>query len=213
VSNRIKKDLSNDNILIQPPILSSIDYKNLDDAVSSSDLPLVFNAHGKLNTKKITIGMVGDTASRKNPDMFPVLAQLFPQYNFLWIGGEKNYFQKAKNFYHIPYTHTPYLYYRYLDYLLLTSKEDPCPYVVLENLYMNNKVITFKNNIYTNHNSSLLKDLYYEFDGEVSLDNAQHMINEHVKEKNTIKTQTNGKEYILNHFQNFHDTFLNIFIK
>jgi hypothetical protein len=86
-----------------------------------------------------------------------------------------------------------------LDYFILFSVVDPCPYVVLENLYLGNNVLTFKDNIYTNHKCKLLKDIYFEFDGEINEQNAISFI----KEKCLLKTNRqnkNGKKYIEENF-------------
>ena len=93
------------------------------------------------------------------------------------------------------------------DYFMLFSKQDPCPYVVLENLYINNKTITFKENIYTSHNSDLLDDLYFEYDGEISIDSASFMIENNAKEK-ANRNNDNGKKYVLENFSEIKKEFL-----
>jgi hypothetical protein len=65
-------------------------------------------------------------------------------------------------------------------------------------LYVNNKVITFKNNIYTDHKCEQTKDIYFEFDGEVSLENLCKVIDQQVVEKTNRKG--NGKKYIIDNF-------------
>ena len=71
--------------------------------------------------------------------------------------------EKLKNLYWIPNTKNPYKYFKKLDYFFLTSKSDPCPIVVLENLYLNNKIIVLKNNIHTKHSVKKLEN-YIEID-------------------------------------------------
>jgi hypothetical protein len=126
------------------------------------------------------------------------VSKLYPQYNFLWVGGVEGFFPKIDNLYHVPLVKLPFIYYKLMDYFILFSQEDPCPYVVLENLYVNNKVITFKDNIYTDHKCDQTKDIYFEFNGEVSIENLCKAIDEKVIEKtNRIG---NGKKYIMDNF-------------
>jgi hypothetical protein len=71
--------------------------------------------------------------------------------------------------------------------------------VVLENLYINNKVVTFKENIYTDHKCEMLDDLYFEYDGEVSLESVSYMIENHATEK-AKRVTDEGRKYIKKKF-------------
>jgi hypothetical protein len=200
VSERIQKEFEDKHKHkpeIQPPIFLD-ETLELIDKEFSKESPKVSNHKGDIDLSKITIGMCGQTDNRKNPGLFAEVSKLYPQYNFLWVGGDDGYFTEIDNLYHIPVVQLPFVYYKLMDYFILFSQEDPCPYVVLENLYINNKVITFKDNIYTDHKNKIIEDLYFEFDGEVSIENLRKVIDERVIEKtNRIG---NGKKYIIDNF-------------
>jgi hypothetical protein len=200
VSKRIQKefeDQCNHKPKIQPPIFLD-ETLELIDKEFNKKLPKVSNSKGDMDLSKITIGMCGQTETRKNPELFEAVSKLYPQYNFLWIGGEKGHFTDSHNLYHVPVVQFPFVYYKLIDYFILFSQEDPCPYVVLENLYVNNKVITFKDNIYTDHKCEQTKDIYFEFDGKVSLENLCKVIDHQVIEKTNRKG--NGKKYVIDNF-------------
>ena len=121
------------------------------------------------NNNKITIGMGGQISDRKNFGLFYKLAIACPDYEFLWVGGDKDWksdFHRLynhepeilDNFTHVPYTKNPYPYFSNLDYFFLTSKNDPCPIVVLENLILDNRVIVIKDHIFYQHDKSVLKE-------------------------------------------------------
>jgi hypothetical protein len=200
VSERIQKEFQ-DKYYHKPEIQRPIfldETLELIDKEFQKDSPKVSNNKGDMDFSKITIGMCGQTEPRKNPSLFAEISKLYPEYNFLWVGGEEGYFAEIDNLYHIPVVQLPFVYYKLIDYFILFSQEDPCPYVVLENLYLNNKVITFKDNIYTDHKCEQTKDIYFEFDGEVSIENLCKVIDERVVEKtNRIG---NGKKYIIDNF-------------
>jgi len=158
------------------------------------------NLNGLINKNKITIGMCGSLTERKNYRLFVEVAKELQDFNFLWVGGTESIEDKSiPNLYHIKDTKRPHTYYKYMDYFVLFSKQDPCPYVVLENLYMGNKVLTFKENIYTDHKCDLLKDIYFEFDGEINMENAVNFIKEICLNK-ADRSNLNGKLYIENNF-------------
>jgi hypothetical protein len=212
VSKRIQKefeDQHNHKPKIQPPIFLN-ETLDLIEREFNQELPKVSNFKGEIDNSRITIGMCGQTETRKNPELFKEVSILCPQYNFLWVGGEEAYFSGIDNLYHVPLVQFPFVYYKLMDYFILFSKEDPCPYVVLENLYINNKVITFKNNIYTDHKNKLTEDIYFEFDGEVSVETIKQAIDENVKYK--ANRTGNGKEYILQNFTQLNTNLLEKFI-
>lgn len=183
---------------IQPPIFLQETF-DIIDREFKKDIPVVLNKKGKIDESKITIGMCGSLDSRKNPKLFFDTSIKYPNYNFLWIGGtDASRLPEGHNIYHVPMTPLPFVYYKLIDYFILFSKDDPCPYVVLENLYLNNKVITFKENIYTDHKCEELKNFYFEFDGNISLESVSYMIDNFVKEK--ANRSFGGKDYIKNNF-------------
>lgn len=175
VSETIKqeflKNINFKNIDIFPPFISlnkqnqikSLYKINHDDKTLSD-----------LDRSKITIGMCGDISDRKNILLFIKLAINHPNYNFIWVGGKNlmnikhsldvdNNYPVPNNFYWVPITDNPYQYFKIFDYFFLTSKEDPCPIVILENLLLNHKIIVIKNNIKTQHIKELLEN-YIEID-------------------------------------------------
>lgn len=183
--------------MIQPPFLTE-DIMSLIDGCEANYH--VSNQFGSMDNKKITIGMSGALNSRKNPELFAKLANEFSEYNFVWIGGSKFETElPVRNLYHVKNTLMPFEYYKALDYFLLTSTIDPCPYVVLENLYINNKVITFKPNIYTDHTLGDLGGLYFESADAVGFDSGVAAISRYVTGKKN-KIDYRGKEYVLNNF-------------
>ena len=170
----------------------------------------VKNLNGPLNKNKITIGMCGSLTERKNYRLFIEAAKELKDFNFLWVGGSETIESKEiPNLYHIKDTKRPHSYYKHMDYFVLFSKQDPCPYVVLENLFMGNKVLTFKENIYTDHKCDLLKDIYFEFDGEINLDNAIEFIQKICLNKADRSSQ-NGKTYIEQNFTKLIDDMSNL---
>jgi hypothetical protein len=205
VSKRIQKEFEDKykhKPEIQPPILLNEALELIDEEFGK-ELPKVSNHKGEMDLSKITIGMCGQTEPRKNPGLFAEVSKSYPQYNFLWVGGERGHFAEIDNLYHIPVVQLPFVYYKLMDYFMLFSQEDPCPYVVLENLYVNNKVIAFRNNIYTDHKCEQTKDIYFEFEGRVSIGSIKYMINKHVSEK--AKRNGGGKEYVRNNFTKIND--------
>jgi hypothetical protein len=210
VSKRIQKEFEykhKHKPEIQPPIFLA-ETLELIDREFNKELPEVLNHKGHMDRSKITIGMCGQTETRKNPKLFEEVSKLYPDYNFLWVGGEEGHFAEIDNLYHVPVVQLPFIYYKLIDYFVLFSEEDPCPYVVIENLYVNNKVITFKDNIYTDHKCEQTKDIYFEFEGSVSAKSVQYMIDKHVSEK--AKRNGKGKDYVKDGFSNINYNLTNI---
>lgn len=182
------------------PFLESLDF-----ILQNADLPIdkmqIKNKSGVIDTTKIIIGMCGQITSRKNNELFIEMSEVFPDYNFLWIGGnDGSVFDNYDNIYYIPFENNPYKYFKQLiDYFILFSLHDPCPYVVLENILLSSNIITFSDNIYTDHKNELTKDFYFEYDGSINNETCVDAINKFVKNKKTIK-YTGGKKYIENNF-------------
>jgi len=191
---------------VQPPIISReiLDLIDVEFCKPAS----VSNHAGEIDRSKITIGMCGNLSDRKNYKLFIELAENLNQYNFLWVGGDHDVDCASDNFYHVKNVNLPYKYYSLMDYFLLTSKEDPCPYVILESLYVNNRVLTFRDNIYTDHKHPLLEGIYFEYPGAIDLVTAtEHIMANAVKKAD--KTSTSGSEYILKYFSSFGDELFN----
>jgi glycosyltransferase involved in cell wall biosynthesis len=191
---------------VQPPIISNETLKLID--IEFAKQSCVKNYLGELQTDKITIGMCGSLTTRKNYKLFIELAENLKQFNFLWVGGHQDVGEDVDNFYHVKNVELPYRYYNLMDYFILCSTEDPCPYVVLENLYVGNKVLTFEKNIYTRHDKVFLTGQLFEFPGEISYENAYKHIVANCKSKKTADTLNYGRDYILNNYVNFKQEYL-----
>lgn len=180
--------------LVQTPILPQF-LRDKMDLVGSE----------KINTDKIVIGMSGLSCSRKNYNLFLEIAKQLKQYKFIWVGGDS--VNDEDNVTHIPATINPYRYYRTFDYFVLFSEYEPFGNVVIENLYLGNKVLTFRDNIFYRHNDPLLKDIYFEYPGKISLHSLKTHILEYCTEKKTVAL-VSGKDYVEKNFSNYNQTFI-----
>lgn len=140
--------------------------------------------------------------------MFIEVAGKLSQYNFVWIGGEQIPQATPINFFHVPYTEYPFKYYTLLDYFVLFSEHEPFGNVVTENLYIGNKVLTFRDNIYVEHN---IKDQYFEYPGKINLNNAIKHIIENCTQKKAYNTDLSGKEYVIKNYSDYTEEFKRIF--
>lgn len=212
VSKRIREQYEQKNSfspLVQPPVLTKKIMELIDKEIKKE--VILSNKYGSIDLEKIAIGMCGQIDERKNPTLFLEVAKKNRKYNFIWVGGDVDMFENEPNIYHVKTVDLPFKYYMLFDYFILFSLQDPCPYVVLENIYVNNKIITFKDNIYTDHNCELLKNSYFEYDGEVSLDSVCYMIEKHVKEK-AKRTISNGKIYVKKNFTSIDKKLIDVLI-
>lgn len=182
--------------------------QNIDELLSLSeervDTDTICNSHGVMSQDTITICMCGQVSERKNTRLFIQVAEAFPQYNFLWIGGDKKQLcdtESTPNLYHIPYTVNPFKYYKQVvDYFILFSKYDPCPYVILENILLETNIITFSENIYTDHKHELTEGFYHEVQGSISYDLCKDAIHAFVHGKKLPGVTGNGLTYIRERF-------------
>lgn len=104
----------------------------------------------------ITVVGVGAFTYRKGVDMFIRLAADLKHrgadLHFVWVGGEAGPLNPLRNlrqsfahvFTHVEETSNPYPYVAHADILLLPSREDPFPLVVLEALSLGKPVIAFR---------------------------------------------------------------------
>jgi lipopolysaccharide biosynthesis glycosyltransferase len=104
------------------------------------------------------VAMCGGLDARKNPAVFRAAAALAPELHFLWIGGaqkdaEAQLLDPAlPNLSHVPATENPHWIFRNVaDVFALTSLADPCPYVVLEALFLGLPCAVFEDAIFTRH--------------------------------------------------------------
>lgn len=211
VAEKIKQQFLKENcknISLFPPF---IDKEKIYRIKSLSKVKTeIKNEFRRIDDKKIIIGMSGSISFRKNFLLFYELSKNFPEYEFLWIGGEKDWkkeasmlfsnerFEELSNFFYIPYTNNPYKYLSKIDYFFLTSKNDPCPIVVLEALLLNKNIITIENTIFYDHSKYLDKDNYIIID---SINNNKDILKKFKKlslSKN-IKNEF-GENYIFKNF-------------
>jgi glycosyltransferase involved in cell wall biosynthesis len=222
VSNKIRDEYrvvtDHQPIQIQPPfhdrttwesILRKSMYRVHHDAIRNSEGEI-------MPPGKTVIGMSGQLSERKNPGLFRQCAKRFPQHNFMWIGGDREkgvrQFAGVPNVFHIPNSTNPYQYFKMLDYFVLFSTVDPCPFVVIEALFLNITVVTFFDNMYYNHGlfSSSIGLLYKEYPGSISVESfSQVMKLLGPPHKNTGV----GREYVLANFSEIRPEFIEEFSK
>lgn len=191
---------------VQPPIISK-ETLNLMD-VEFCKPASAQNNFGEIKSDKITIGMCGSLSDRKNYKLFLDLAKNLKQFNFLWVGGSFDVGADIENFYHVKNVELPYKYYNLMDYFILCSTVDPCPYVVLENLYLGNRVLTFEKNIYTRHNREILAGQLFESASAIDYDSAcSHIINTCTSKKEPRPLKM-GRDYTLQHYAEFNQEFI-----
>jgi hypothetical protein len=182
---------------IQPPFI--ININNILE-LSKEVIEPIYNNYNNFDKNKITIGMCGQITDRKNYKLFIEMSLIFSYYNFLWIGDTNPVFDEYKNIYHIKSTHNPYKYFKQiLDYFILFSLEDPCPYVILENILLESNIIVFKNNIYYHHTHESLKNILINHEGNINKTTCIEAINKYVNCKKN-NNEPNGYNYIKNYF-------------
>jgi len=190
---------------VQTPILPGFIKTSIDlDYTRSTDLM-------NLDLSKITLGMCGSIGARKNIGLFLDVAQSLPEYNFVWIGGHEGLGTNLKNVHHIKEVVYPYRYYKLLDCFVLFSEHEPFGNVVIENLYLNNKVLTFRDNVYYDFKDELTKNNYFEYPGKISTATAiKHILTHAVAKKETTNnyTQSSAHRYVINNFTEYKEDFL-----
>lgn len=188
---------------VQTPILPAFIQTSID-----LDYSRIVDVSG-LSLSKITIGMCGSIGARKNTQLFLEVAEKMAEYNFIWIGGDTLQ-TTLSNVYHAEETAYPYKYYKLLDYFVLFSEHEPFGNVVIENLYLNNKVLTFRDNVYYDFKDELTKDNYFEYPGRISIDTAIEHISEKAKYKklSTKYKGTDANSYVVKNFTNYKEDFL-----
>ena len=146
---KTEKLFINKKILLIKPFLSSEKMNNIDRLskinIINSDINL------NLIKKKIVFAMIGNKSERKGYDIFINIAKIMDKFNFLWIGDDIDLTINIKNLFQIKHTSNTYKYYQIIDYLLVTSREDPCPIIMLESMYLKTPCFFLKNNIKYDH--------------------------------------------------------------
>jgi hypothetical protein len=194
VSDNIKKQLlekTNDfNISIFTPFLAKDKLEEINNNINDKSINHIFDS------KRIVFAMCGTQDSRKGYDIFINIARNMPQHDFIWIGGEYDSTNPLNNFTQICNTKNPYKYINKIDYLLVTSRSDPCPYVILEALYLNIPCIVLDKNITYEHTVNV--NYYVIKDHENDYNNIIHYLQNNIALKKN--THCNSKDYILENF-------------
>ena len=131
------------------------------------------------------------------------LFTLFPEYNFLWIGGHKiiKKIDNLENFLKITNVINPYKYFRkHFDYFLLTSIYDVCPYVIIENILLETKIITFEDSVFFDFKHRLTKRIYLEKEGNINLNESVKLLRNMKIEKKKNILNGNGYKYVKSRF-------------
>jgi hypothetical protein len=105
----------------------------------------------------IIFGMFGKNNYENGYDIFINLVKNSPQFNFLWIGGEKDSNFFADNYVQICNCIDVYKYINYVDYLLITCR-NKTPRVIYKALYSNCHCIVLENKMTQN----LMTDGFYK---------------------------------------------------
>ena len=172
VSDRIAKMYKEPRPIVAQPFI--LDENKI---IELSKIPVELGE--SIDKNKITICMCGSLTARKNYVLFAQIAKEFPQHNFLWIGGEKKpEVFNEKNIIHVPFTNNVYKYFKQVvDYFILFSEEDPCPYVILENILLKTKIIVFSENIYTTFSDPSVTTI----NGKINFDTCKETIEKMIK--------------------------------
>jgi hypothetical protein len=188
LTERISRKYPN-NPKVQPPILSKKILLKIDEELKEE---VVIDG---LYNDKIILGMCGTLTARKNYKLFIEIALPYT----------------PQNVFHIATTKYPFRYYKLLDYFVLFSEDEPFGNVVTENLYIGNKVLTFRENIYAEHKDTSLKNLYFEYPGKINFDNAIEHILANCTQKKTDRLCEAGREYVVKNYSDYNQEFKSIF--
>jgi hypothetical protein len=193
------------NIHVSPPFLPTEEQSKIDLLKHENiDQPIIsVNGKNRLDKNKVIIGMCGTVCKRKNFDLFANLCSKHPYVQFLWIGADpkkvEEKYKNIKNLFIVSTTENPYKYFNILDYFFLTSISDPCPFVVLENLYMNKKIIVLDKNIHYEHPKEKLENFIILYDHNNDLNTISRKLKNLNLNKTPNKT-TQNIDYIISEF-------------
>jgi hypothetical protein len=208
VTEKIKKEFLDHgftNVGVSPPFLPLSEQKQIDTNKQESIDHKIINIkkNREIDKNKVVIGMCGTPCGRKNFDLFASLSKKHKQYEFIWIGADETLldskYHTIDNLFIIKQTSNPYKYFNLLDYFFLTSVSDPCPFVVLENLYMNKKVIVLDKNIHYEHPSNNLENYIIIHEHNNNADIISKKLKQMNLNKNHNTTQKNTN-YITDQF-------------
>jgi len=167
VSSNARKDLNSFGVPNSLLIHEFVNTDKIDTLVLSDDLE-VFPK--EINKDKPIILAVGSLAHRKGADIFIETARQLPSLQFIWLGFafDKDILRNTpENFWHISEKENPYQLMNQASLVVLPSREDPFPLIILEALYLNIPVVCFKNGV---GSSEILSGAGYVLDGGANVD-------------------------------------------
>lgn len=131
-------------ICIRP---QGIYFEKADKNIIENNKKCLILKYPKIKNKKIVIG-VGNTSERKGFDLFIKTARKVPECVFLWAGKKELYYNRVakdlpNNFFYLGQMNSDQLsgLYELADVLLLSSRQDTLPSVILEAFIFNVPVI------------------------------------------------------------------------
>ena len=194
VSNEIREQFlvkyNFKNVYIFKPFIITNTILKLENSITNRNTNI-------FKTDKIIFGMVGTKTYRKGYDIFINIVKNMTQYIFVWVGDNYDYKNEYPNYIQIPATTNPYEYMRNFDYFLLTSRQDPNPFVVIESIYLNIPCIVLDKNITYKHT---LNEKYYTIQNhDNNYENIIKYINNMNLSKNTNYNEE-SKKYIKDNF-------------
>jgi hypothetical protein len=192
ILNDYKKSFNFKNLSLFPPFIPTNKLDNL-KLLNLEEIESCSTNLEEIN-KKITFCMIGQKIDRKGYNIFINVAKELPNYNFLWIGDNLDN-TNFPNYYQIEHTTNPYKYSKFIDYLLVLSKEDPCPIILLEAMSLGIPCIVLDKNITYEHK---VENYYIIKNHNNNYKNIVNFINSMKLEKNS--RFSNLSEYILNNF-------------
>ncbi len=178
-SGSVKKNLVKNHHI--PAHSITVHYECIDIARFEGIGPVVLDDELSLRPDDFIVGGAGFVDYRKGFDVFIQSAEEvcinrgFRQIKFVWIGefgrGKEKMVRKmiekgnlGKQVFFLGERKNPFSYYRLFDIFFLTSREDPFPIVMLENAYLGNPVLGFKNTggfeEFAENNQNLVIDRY-----------------------------------------------------
>jgi len=159
-------DHSKNICMVAPKIVEDSNLLNIDKvkiitpfiSKDKTKTILKYQKKKKQLSDKVTICMCGSVSIRKNPELFIHLAKMNPNYHFVWVGADLGV--DLPNIQCIEQTNNPYETFSQIDYFFLTSIREPFGTVIIENLFLNNKIILLEDNIKYNYDISKLENVF-----------------------------------------------------
>lgn len=190
INNEYKKNGVKSGIL--PPFLNTEKLNIMDLCMSN---------YKKSTNEQIVFGMCGTKSHRKGYDIFLSILKKMPQHKFIWIGSEYDNSNVYENYVQIPETNDPYTpICNEIDYMLITSRDDPCPFVILETFYLQTPCIILDKNIKYSHENEVKENYYVIKNHNNDPNNVVEYLNKMNLTKKNKENNLNLKKYIINKF-------------